>query len=188
MTVSTPALAAYDDVQEVSLSTFAQRILVTAIRANGLSIHWENDPKGIWTAIPKVAPEYVQPLRHLSTAVLGGELCMAWNNPNSGKILFSRYDLLRGVVSRTPVAIVSGTTPALSPYQNGASLMMAYASNGQHLFLTTDDKGASWLVPPLVPLVGDAGSANITEIDVAVINPAGSDILWTETDLPLAGE
>jgi len=192
MTASVPTLAAYDDVASFSLATWGNTIIIAAIRSEvgggRLAYRFETDHKGVWRPIGSSHAAFFQPMRQLTVVAIGNELCMAWSNHSSGKVIFARMSLLTGEVSFSPLALVAGSTPALAAFQN-TGLMMAYSTaQKSHHFITTDDLGESWRIPPVLSSLGNAGSGNITEIDVTNPFPQGANIMWTETDLPLAGE
>jgi hypothetical protein len=184
MTAFPPTVVAPDDVTEVVAATYNTHVLLLALR--GGQVYYRLDGVDTtWTRIWSGA--FSSAKQRLTGVVIAGQLCLAWGTPD-GWVQLARYHLGERTITREPVRIIQGSSPALASALNGTVLLMAFVAAGQHRYLTSDNLGESWLTPPLVDVLGDAGSGNITEVDVTTPSAAGGDIIFAESDLPLAGE
>jgi len=190
MTVLNPTLNAFDDVREITLAMWGSRIYLVALRAGTLGPQIDYRVEGTgpaeWRPIDTPDHAFSGHKKQLSSCVIGNELCLAWANEVTGKIMFARATF-GGGISLRPVEVLTGSSPSLSPWRT-TNLFMAFVNNGQHRYITSENLGESWRVPPVQDQLGDAGSGNITAVDVTMSKVEGADIIFAEADLPLAGE
>lgn len=182
MSTAVPAIAAFSDLREASLSRWDGHLVTTVFQyRTEMALRfgeWESGrldsllPRDVWTSAGGV---------ELATTVLGNLLVMAWSNLLTGRVRFARWDLRARAGDLSPVDLMPGRGPTLAVY-GGTGLVLGFSADGQHWRVTSPDGGDSWVQELPTPVLVDAGNANIHAVDAYSPNEAQFSVVWAETD------
>lgn len=184
MTVALPQPAGFDDLQEVSLSSWRSSIVCTVLRLDGsLAYRKATDHPNEWSVINNDLTRK----QHIATLVMSDMLLAAWQDKETSSLRFLRYDIKRGLLDFPPINLLAGDSPSLVAYAE-SSILLAFTTPGEQRYITSANFGDSWLVQPISSVMVDSGSGSITQVDVTTEDAASSTIIFAESDLPASGE
>lgn len=172
MSTLAPVVDAVADVKAFGLFAYLGVLWSIYVRENGaLEIHRSGDAVSKHTSIDV---PFVK--RQPTATVIGNELCIAWAEPTSGAIFFSRWDFIASAYSAQPSSMAVGSSPSLKVYKT-TRLVLGYRDGvNRFVYRISSNLGLTWsdeiVVDPLA----------IAEVDIDVFPTSDNSAFFAETN------
>lgn len=174
MSIIPPNVELVGDIGHFALVRWAGGLWTVYLRHTGaLELHRGGDGVTSFRSLDDGWPKV-----HVSAAVVGDLLCLAWGRGIYDEVYFSRWHMGLMRYDSTPALVTAGTAPALSVYETG-KLVLAYVDvSSRHAIKRSADLGASWSAA----IVVDDDAPPVTDVDVDVYPESGNRVHWTQVD------
>jgi hypothetical protein len=172
MSTIAPVVDAVADVKAFGLFAYRGALWSIYVRESGeLELHRTGDAVMAHTSIDVPFRK-----RQPTATAIGDELCIAWAEPTSGAIFFSRWDLSAGRYSAQPSSMAVGSSPSIKVYKT-TRLVLGYRDGvNRFVYRISANLGLTWsdeiVVDPLA----------ITEVDIDVFPTSDNSAFFAETN------